>query len=483
MKKLNNRPVKSLLAGLLAFVLVFVANITPAFAILPADILRQVKEQGVEDSGSPEWLAFEKAWSNYFLDLMPTEDEPELLELLKIVPAENDVAGWHEFFGSGGGDPDVMYQELQRVAKKLDLRNPSLSLHEKNDMLHEWLEWGGEYIYGPFGWGSGGRTVDGYEYDCKTVALGDMALFRVAGIPATNVLLYFGPSLHTEAVYFLDGKWRLTNRSSDWTDYFELYSPLQGPVDVAFSPNDAYRGKEAMATGWPRSIDDINELWIDIPMETVMGALLQQPMAYPERTLTRGEVAKLVCNYFGMVPMRSEPPFSDVPSTHKYARYIWGVNRAGIMSGDGAGTFRPDDTLSMQEFAVIASRMVEYGKKRIVADIEATRIKFDQPEVTAETMKWVEVDIEQKEADLARLNPPADRPAKIFADADKIAAWAKPAVDELSRFGVLEGDESSHLNPTAMLDKTRFLVFIAKFEYRLRLLSGKGSLSPYYPLF
>jgi hypothetical protein len=56
----------------------------------------------------------------------------------------------------------------------------------------------------------------------------------------------------------------------------------------------------------------------------------------------------------------------------------------------------------------------------------------------------------------------------VFADADKIASWAKPAVDEFSRFGILQGDSNANprLNPAEPLSKTRFLVFLYKFEQK-----------------
>jgi hypothetical protein len=106
-----------------------------------------------------------------------------------------------------------------------------------------------------------------------------------------------------------------------------------------------------------------------------MSHLLQKPYAYPEKTLTRGEVAKLICNHSGVVPMRNEQVFSDVPLNHPYSRYIWAMNELGIMMGNGDGTFRPDSELSMQEFAVMAVRVAEWIYKRS-ADNAAYNIKL-----------------------------------------------------------------------------------------------------------
>jgi hypothetical protein len=437
MKNMKFR-VRGLVAALLTISLA--ATAMPVFAISDEDMGRLARQYA--DPDSQEWQDFRKAWSDYFLDFMPTENEPELLELLKTVPAENDVAGWHEFFQYG--DPDLMYQELKRVTAELDLRNPNLSLKEKDDRIHDWIAWG-DFIYGPFGWGSGGKTHNGYEYDCKTVAFGYMALFRIAGMSATNVSMVVSNRGHTEAFYFLNNEWRRVKGRSNWAESFGLDdSRIRESMAIEYNANAKYKGKEAVAVGWPRSIDDINESWIDVIAETFMGTLIQRPLAYPERTLTRGEVAKLVCNYLGIVPMRNESTFSDVPATHKYVRYIWAMNKTGIMSGDASGTFRPDSTLSMQEFAVIATRILNYGKSN-------------------------------SGTDPAKLEPSAtENTPKTFIDADKIAAWAKPAVDEFSRFGILQGDNNGRLNPAEPLDKIRFLVFMQKFDMRFGLFTYDG---------
>jgi hypothetical protein len=456
---------------LVLFAVVFATSSAPVFAISNQEIGELAKQYA--DPDSAEWQEFRKAWSDYFLDFMPTEDQPELLERLKVVPDENDVAGWHEFFDHG--DPDLMYQELKKVSEELDLRNPNLSLEEKVSRLQNWED----FSYGPFGWGGGGREYNGYTYDCNTVTLGWMALYRVAGMPTANVILVTS-KLHTEAFYFLNNEWRRVKGRTSWTESFGLdYDTVRDVIDPLYKANKTYVGGEAVATGWPQSIDDINEPWIDIKMEVIMGLLLQQPMAYPERTLTRGEVAKLVCNYLGIVPMRSEAPFSDVPSSHKYVRYIWAMNRTGIMGGDAAGTFRPDDTLSMQEFAVIASRMLAFGKTRLLEEYNNLGAK--------EALFGVVLDREIYQRELAKLEPYPDSQPKVFADAGQIAVWAKSAVDEFSRFGILQGDNNGRLNPTVALDKTRFLVFMAKFEDRLGLFAyGDDGLSytgDAFPLF
>jgi hypothetical protein len=222
---------------------------------------------------------------------------------------------------------------------------------------------------------------------------------------------------------------------------------------------------------------DINESWIDYAAERFMVNLLQQPYAYPDQKLTRGEVAKLLCRDLFVVPMRNEQIFSDVELADPNSRYIWAISQLGIMNGDGDGTFRPDDTLSMQEFAVIASRMIQYGKEKSIDNLnnlEATLLASEYYELYTEQEKAaMRVEREKR---IEEFEPPADLLPKVFADSDQIASWAKAAVDELSRFRILQGDlkepyksSNSSLHPTETLSKTRFLVFLYKLDQELRL--------------
>jgi hypothetical protein len=172
--------------------------------------------------------------------------------------------------------------------------------------------------------------------------------------------------------------------------------------------------------------------------------------------------------------MRNEAPFSDVPTSHKYSRYIWAVNRLGIMMGNGDGTFRPDSELSMQEFAVTAQRIIQWAKQEAVKLAETGSWKEDPYVINNYSPEDIaRVDAEYKERAEKGFEPPANSEPRVFVDNDKIADWATPAIDLLSRWEILQGDAGrpnpSRLHPTEMLSKTRFLVFLYKFADRLIL--------------
>jgi hypothetical protein len=127
----------------------------------------------------------------------------------------------------------------------------------------------------------------------------------------------------------------------------------------------------------------------------------------------------------------------------------------------------------MQEFAVIAKRVIQYGKERAIDrlnhfDEELSKTEF----YDLYTPEEIDSMLGSYKKYVDKFEPPTGRQAKVFKDADKIASWAKSAVDELSQFGILEGNSDDYLNPTELLSKTRFLVFLYKFNQRFELASS-----------
>jgi hypothetical protein len=435
-----------------------------AFAAEPQTMHDQILSTGVADR-SPEYYALTKMWSNYFLDLLPDDTQPESLKKLTYLPAYDDVAAWKKFFHDG--DPILMRDEAYRVAQQLGVTDPKMSLQEKIKRVSDWTSSGFFYqsVFARLG------EIDGYVYDCTTDSEGAMTLYRLAGIPAVSVRMVKG-ALHEEAFFYDGNAWRFAHGGETFTDFFKS-------IDVVFV-NEIVAYEDEVSYGLGADlILDINESWIGQDAEKFMLNLLCQPYANPRQKLTRGEVAKLLCNYLGAVPMRCEQVFSDVPATHKFSPYIWAMNKLGIMNGVGNSQFNPDAELTMQEFAVIAMRVVEYGGEQKVAYLKAELASIknnpaDWPPDLAYT-KNVIADLEQR---IKTGWKPSQNPNPIvFSDNDKIAGWAKPAVDEFSRFGILQGDsaDSPKLNPAEPLSKTRFLIFLHKFEEKFKFTGNVGT--------
>jgi hypothetical protein len=460
MFKFNSKK-KVISAGILA-VACFVASTGTSFAHYGEQLEKEILKTGVK-YGTPEYYAFTEMWSNYYLDLLPDSSQTEALQRLTVLPEYGDLDGWREYFSDG--DPIKLRDEAYRVAKELGVDGQNLSQKEKIKRITDWDRSGRS----PDSLLKVAGTIDGANYDCTTSSEGRMTLYRIAGIPAVSVPMT-KQVLHEEPFFFDGGSWVPPLADRTFSTFFKNVSALliTGPITMDYEQIYQLKGDIML---------DINESWIDKPAEQFMLKLLCQPYAYPHQKLTRGEVAKMICNYLGVVPMVNEMMFVDVPTSHRYAPYVWAVNKIGIMTGDN-GEFRPESELSMQEFAVIAERMIGWGKARAEMKLDNLAEELPTWEYYKDYTKAEIDEIFQNYRDrVASFNLPSGRTAKVFADGNQIAAWAKPAVDVLSSWGILEGDSAgtgANLHPKEMMSKTRFLVFLYKFEQRLTLRSQFG---------
>jgi hypothetical protein len=401
------------------------------------------------------------------------------------------VGGWSDFYNDG--DEAIMRDEAYRVAGELGVTVHSLPVAERIQRISEWMGWQNSDTT-PFQWLG---EKDGYIYDCTTSARGAVSLFRLAGIPAVGISMKLWGESHEEPFFYdEDGKiwmhadWTANYGSSEktFTEYFgqvQTRVVSRYPFEVITTDDfkDYYQlsvtvrnpGTEMSTMSIDDYIFDIDETWINYSAESFMLTLLQQPYAYPDKKLTRGEVARLLCNYLGVIPMRNEQVFSDVPTSHRYSKYIWAINKLGIMNGVGDGKFNPDAELSMQEFAVMAMNAVNWSKVEMRQEIDGLK----SGQIPVAEYSSLEATIGMWEKFLSKLETPSRAP-KVFADSDQIANWAKVAVDELSRFRILQGDSTgsdSRLNPTEALSKIRFLVFLYKFDKELDLRNKRTSSS------
>lgn len=82
------------------------------------------------------------------------------------------------------------------------------------------------------------------------------------------------------------------------------------------------------------------------------------------QVLTRREAAKTLITLLGLENVSAltseQSSFLDVPADDEYAPYIIMGSELGILSGDGDGFFRPDDTLSLEEAAKILVSCLGY---------------------------------------------------------------------------------------------------------------------------
>jgi hypothetical protein len=463
---------------------------TPEYYAFISKTVNSQMEYVAGGRDNPEYRNFIERWTE------ATQPNMEKLEWYTYLPPRNEDMVWESFF-SGDRAWNVLRDEFYRLANELDITNPNLSAAEKVARIDAWaagegyrgkvigsidevsaaerawvVESGSKiYLAGPFV--NYDRSIDGNTYNCSSRAAGLICLYRLAGVPAAHMSLSAPSTAHAEAIYYLNNQWWVT-AGRNYTDG----SPMQLADYAATSDINAgglrlddrifHQAQIGVAerlfsidqtTGRQSNynmIKDVDEPWISPNgEEDFMFKLLRSPYVHPEKPLTRGEVAKLLCDYVRVVPMRSSQAFSDVPESHPYAPYIWAANRLGLMTGSD-GSFNPDGGLPMQEFAVIANRLTGYTKQLIEGIIRAGTVKSPRAAQI-----------------LPKLSAQGSNP-KVFADANNIAAWAKPSIDEFSKFGILVGDNNGYLHPAEPLSRLRFLVFMAKLDSTFEVVGGSG---------
>ena len=85
-----------------------------------------------------------------------------------------------------------------------------------------------------------------------------------------------------------------------------------------------------------------------------------------DKDLTRGEFSDLVARLTNMD--RLEPSsyyYNDVMRTHKYAKAIYGLSEYGIVSGNNAGNFLPDEPVTANQAAAIIVRALGYTEQML----------------------------------------------------------------------------------------------------------------------
>ena len=124
--------------------------------------------------------------------------------------------------------------------------------------------------------------------------------------------------------------------------------------------------------------------------------------------VTRAEFARMLVQLRGESVKEADlkENFSDVKPSDWFYKDVATLASLGIVKGDGNGTFRPDDTITRQEAAVMIAKAINGGK-----DVD----KFD-----ATTGKAIDTET-------------------TFTDDEAIAIWADGAVNALKENGVING--------------------------------------------
>ncbi len=138
----------------------------------------------------------------------------------------------------------------------------------------------------------------------------------------------------------------------------------------------------------------------------------------PEKTITREEFVKLICEAAQIKNENAKFDFDDIETSRWSYKYIAAAVNAGIVNGISKNTFAPVENITRQDAAVIISRVL--GEKEAKA-------------------------------------------SKTFADADSVSAYAINAVEILSSLGILTGDNSGNFRPQDSLTRAETCALISRF--------------------
>ncbi len=146
----------------------------------------------------------------------------------------------------------------------------------------------------------------------------------------------------------------------------------------------------------------------------------------PNDPLSREEAASLFSNMLGDTPsIMLASSFSDITSDRWSSLAIESVARANIISGYGDSTYRPEQYMSRQEFAVVANKFLHYQGYRT--------------------------------------EDPTALDSIHFSDQKFIAPWAQSSVRELALLGFINYSKTGLFNPEKYITRAE----AAEITYRL----------------
>lgn len=113
-------------------------------------------------------------------------------------------------------------------------------------------------------------------------------------------------------------------------------------------------------------VDVPNGMWAKSFIEDITANGVAIPLTnnefLPESNITRAEFSALLVQALKLNTADGTNTFTDVKAGEWYEKYVIAAVKAGLIQGNGDGTFMPNGTLSRQDMAVIMSRAMKIAK-------------------------------------------------------------------------------------------------------------------------
>ncbi|TCN00981.1 CARDB protein [Paenibacillus sp. BK033] len=161
-----------------------------------------------------------------------------------------------------------------------------------------------------------------------------------------------------------------------------------------------------------KSFDDTATHWAKKEIDALANLLIVDGVGDgtfdPNRSITRAEFTALVVRLFGLATPAAagNGKFGDVQADDWFASVVAAATGAGLINGYENGEFRPDQTISREEMAVILSRGLAFAGHKGEAS-----------------------------------------GAGAFTDQSEIPAWAAEAISQLAGFGIVNGKPGNEFDP------------------------------------
>lgn len=112
-----------------------------------------------------------------------------------------------------------------------------------------------------------------------------------------------------------------------------------------------------------KTFTDISNSWAKDAIETMVARQISKGVSdslfAPDKRISRAEFSALLARVLGLDGTGTANTFSDIPDAAWYKDEVTQIAALGIVAGDG-GKFRPNDSISRQEMAVMLSRAAKY---------------------------------------------------------------------------------------------------------------------------
>lgn len=146
-----------------------------------------------------------------------------------------------------------------------------------------------------------------------------------------------------------------------------------------------------------KTFADLREHWAKSDVELLASKLIVNGMTEtsfaPERNVTRGEFVSLIVRALGIAEASADAEeFNDVSASDWFSGAIGAAAKAGIVSGYEDGAFRPGDTISREQMAVILSNALRFAGKPATAPGKLTLYAFEDH---ADIRPWAEASAAQ----------------------------------------------------------------------------------------